>query len=1046
MTTRIVNRITVQKEVKALWELLSPLDFSFLSPKIESVLIQPALDVKRSANRSDKEQDKVFDKANTERSYSQSWKAPNTVRALLINEAIADPVLFPLSGTPHETADLLFSHQVRLNSIDENKHTVTYSIVHPSSFAGTPLSSLSHTVTLTPADGNTATVEITSEDSNASEAVQTFAARYQQFLLSSLQRALNNPYPYTPRRAVLDEYVTTVLLDKPEEVTQAILDRGVVPTPNEKAGNIVSDPFRYLEDPDSAETRAWVDSQNELTARVLATCTTRAQIKDQLMKMYQYTRYSQPSLRGNYWYYSKNDGLQNQAVIYQAPATFKDGKVVLPSGDLEASARVFIDPSAIDKSGKAALGSRAWNHDHTMYAYGVCLNGSDWTTVRVLSHTDAISTEKPLVPDTVAEQSGDAVDVLEWVKFSSISWAKDNSGFFYCRYPAPASVSGSERGKRGTETDAAASQRVYFHKVGTAQKADACIWREEKEHEWMASAAVTDCGEWLLLSISDSCDPKNKLWVARMPQLLAAISAGGDASTVRDDTPVNVAWTRVCDTMESEYTYVANEGSTLIVQTNNKAPRGRICALDILPYLQPRFSHVGELSAFNAKSAEEQQQLLAAAGLVAATDAVALAADNAAPALVELVPQHATGVLSSSVCAGNKLFLVFTIDVLDYIFAYTLQGKALAFDTSFLPNCASLSLFGERDCSVISISATSPLHPGISYTVPVGMDADSLPQGDWPVMPSSDASAAVSGHSAVVFKESKPTGFVAEDYIVKQHFYTTKDGTRVPMLTMHHRDMPLDGKNPAYLYAYGGFNISLTPSFSASRWLWAGKFGGVCAVANLRGGGEYGEEWHKAGCFDKKQNVFDDMHAAAEALCSLGYTQKGKIAIHGGSNGGLLVGACSNQRGRELYGAAVAAVGVLDMLRFHKFTIGYAWCSDYGCSEADQVQFQSLAAYSPYHNVPRDGLPPLMLTTADHDDRVVPLHSLKYAAAAQRAHGVWSHNVPLAGETDEKGVPVVIRVEVDAGHGAGKPLDKVMDEQADVFAFFAKYTGAQWRE
>jgi prolyl oligopeptidase len=952
-------------------------------------------------------------------------------------------------------------------NLDADKHTVSYRIVYPHRYNDVVLSG-SHAVTLSllPVDGKPdfTTIEIstkiTGDDATAATepakdlytrtaadiaSLEAFLGRYGDSLLTGLYLTFGadkapewvpadakpTDYPYTPRRAVIDEYVTTTLhgmdteqlvealggrvpvpvktLTHREDVTDkpATLESGKLFRNSEISGNIVSDPYRFLEDPDAADTRAWVDSQNALTEEVLGACPSRAAIKEKLLKMYEYARYTQPTIRGDFVYYSKNDGLQDQSIIYQAPLQRdSSGAIVLPTAATEGSARVFLDPAAMDPSGggKAALGSRGWSHDGKHYAFGVALNGSDWNTIHVMGCEDTVARS----PDTkahprAAHTAATHSDVLEWVKFSSISWLRDGSGFFYCRYPNPERASTAEF-KRGTETQAAAGQTLWFHRRGTMQSSDVCVWAEPQEDSWMCSLEVSECGEMLMLHIANSCDPINKLWVARADQAAAAVAAvdAGQAGTA----VAAVRWSRVIDAFEHEFVYVDNTGTQLLLQTNLNAPRGKLVAVDIKQMLDDEnIAHTGTLSAAFPEKLPENANF---------------------PDFTEIIPEHETGVLSSVCPAGGKLAVVHCIDVLDYLSLYTTDGKALPLDVkAILPACASLGVWGSKDCPVISIGATSPLHPGLAHTMDIGSDAQSVP---------------TLRHA--LFQESKPAGFVAEDFQVEQQFFNSTDGTRVPMLVMHRRDMPKDGRAPAYIYGYGGFNISLTPSYSASRWLWMQHLGGVAAVVNLRGGGEYGHKWHKQGCLDQKQNVFDDLHSAAGHLISSGYTNAKQTCIHGGSNGGLLVAASSNQQHARLYGAAVAAVGVLDMLCFHRFTIGYAWCSDYGSADHSQEQFDTLAAYSPCLTVPSAPMPALMLTTADHDDRVVPLHSLKYAAHAQRQHLACDAQRP----TGDGARPIVIRVEVDAGHGAGKPLSKVMQEQADVFGFFAKYTGAKWTE
>jgi prolyl oligopeptidase len=507
----------------------------------------------------------------------------------------------------------------------------------------------------------------------------------------------------------------------------------------------------------------------------------------------------------------------------------------------------------------------------------------------------------------------------------------------------------------------------------------------------MFGVKVSDCGELVFLSIVDSCDPINKLFYFR----LADFTGGAF------DADKHVV--KLVDNFKAGFTYITNDGARVLLETNLNAPRTKIVAIDL-------------------KAASEASAAAGGAG-DAATDAVLTLAKD-------VVPEHAQGgVLDGVELSHGKLVLSHTVDVCTQLSVYTLDGVVdTSVDFSFLPKFSSLMVLGKSKSPELSIYVTNMLHAGSAFVFDM----------------------ATGEHA--VFKDSNPAGFDADKFTVEQIFYPSVDGTKIPMFLMHKKGLVKTGTSPTYLYGYGGFGITLSPSFSINRWMWAEHFDGIAVVANLRGGGEYGEEaWHKAGCHDKKQNVFDDFYSAAKYLVDNNYTSYRNIGIHGGSNGGLLVAASVNQR-PEKFGAAVAAVGVLDMLRFHKFTIGNAWCSDYGCSEETPKQFESLRAYSPVHTVPapeKAALPAVMLTTADHDDRVVPLHSFKYIAEAQRLHGFTGPGVAapvsaaLAANTLDK-APVVIRIETNAGHGAGKPLNKVIDEHADVFGFFAKHLGAKW--
>ncbi len=656
-------------------------------------------------------------------------------------------------------------------------------------------------------------------------------------------------------------------------------------------GTPVADPYRWLEDLDAPETEAWIQAQNQVTFAYLDQIPSREQIKERLTKLWNYERYSAPFKEGDRYFYFKNDGLQNQSVLY----TLKS---------LDGTPKVLIDPNKLSEDGTIALGGISISEDGRLMAYGLSQAGSDWVEWRIRD----------------IESGVDLPDHLQWVKFSGAAWTKDNLGFYYSRYDAP-------------QGDALAEvnyyQKLYYHRVGTAQSADILVYDRPDQKEWGFSAGVTEDGNYLIINVWKGTDSKNLVFYQDLTQA---------------DSPV----VELINTFEASYEVFGNDGSKFWVRTDLDAPRGRVVAIDIQ---QP---------------APENWQ--------------------------EIIPQ-APETLEGLGLINNQLVANYLQDAHTVIKVFDLEGTLVR--EVDLPGLGSAGGFGgKRDDRETFYTFTSFTCPNTIYHYDMVTGASTLyrrPQVD----------------------------FQPDAYEIKQVFYQSKDGTAIPMFIAHKKGLVFDGNNPTLLYAYGGFNVSLSPYFSVSNLVWM-EMGGVYAVPNLRGGGEYGEEWHEAGMKLQKQNVFDDFIAAAEWLIAHQYTSSSKLAISGASNGGLLVGACITQR-PELFGAALPAVGVMDMLRFHKFTIGWAWCSEYG-SPDNPEDFAAIYAYSPLHNL-RAGTkyPATLITTADHDDRVVPSHSFKFAAALQAAH-----------QGDN---PVLIRVETKAGHGAGKPVSKVIAEVADEWGF-----------
>ena len=657
-------------------------------------------------------------------------------------------------------------------------------------------------------------------------------------------------------------------------------------------GTKVADPYRWLENPDSEETTAWVEAQNKVTFGYLGEIPAREQIKQRLTQLWDYEKFGIPFKQGNRYFYFKNDGLQNQSVLYTLTS-------------LDAEPTVLIDPNTLSEDGTIALSGLAISEDGNLMAYGLSTSGSDWTEWKVRD----------------VETSSDRTDRIKWVKFSGASWTHDGQGFFYSRYDEPNEASILE--------DINYYQKLYYHKLGTPKSEDIIIYHRPDQKEWMFGAGVTEDGRYLIISVSQSTDPKNLVFYK-------------DLQT--PDAPV----VELISEFEANYSLIDNDGSIFWFRTDLDAPRGRVIAIDI-----------------NNPARENWK---------------------------EVIPQSAE-TLESLGLLNNQFVADYLKDAQSSIKIFNLDGSFIR--EVELPRIGSAGGFGGKRYD------RETFYSFTSFTTPATIYRYDM----------------VSGESTI-FRQPN-VDFNPDNYETKQVFYSSKDGTRVPMFITHKKGLQLDGNNPTLLYGYGGFSVSLTPYFSVSNLVWM-EMGGIYALPNLRGGGEYGEEWHQAGTKLNKQNVFDDFIAAAEWLIDNKYTKPEKLAISGGSNGGLLVGACMTQR-PDLFGAALPAVGVMDMLRFHKFTIGWAWCSDYG-SPDNPEEFKALYAYSPLHNLkPGTAYPATMITTADHDDRVVPAHSFKFAAGLQAAH------------TGEK--PVLIRIETKAGHGAGKPTAKIIEEIADEWAF-----------
>lgn len=652
-------------------------------------------------------------------------------------------------------------------------------------------------------------------------------------------------------------------------------------------GTTVPDPYRWLEDDRSEETMAWVQAQNEVTFKYLSQIPYRDAIKSRMEKLWNYERISAPFKEGDYTYYYKNDGLQNQSVLYRKD---KNGKE-----------EVFLDPNTFSKDGTTSLGGVNFTKKGDLAAYSISEGGSDWRKIFVM---DAVT--KKLIGDELVD-----------VKFSGIAW-KGSEGFYYSSYDKP----------EGSELSAKTDQhKLYYHKLGTSQKDDIVIFGLDQKRRYVGGY-VTEDNRFLVIS--------------------AANSTSGNELYIQDLTKENSPIITIVDNFNSDSGVIDNQGSKLYISTNHSAPNNKIVTVD----------------AANPQQANWKD-------LIAETD----------------------NVLSPSTGAGY-IFAEYMKDAVSVIKQYDYNGKLVRGVT--LPGLGTAGGFsGKKNEKILYYSFTNYITPGTIFSF-----------------------SPTSGKSEVYQKPK--VDFNSDNYESKQVFYTSKDGTKIPMIITHKKGLKLDGKNPTILYGYGGFNISLTPSFSISNAVWM-ENGGIYAVANLRGGGEYGKKWHDAGTKLQKQNVFNDFISAAEFLISNKYTSSEHLAISGGSNGGLLVGAVMTQR-PDLMKVALPAVGVLDMLRYHTFTAGAGWAYDYGTAEDSKEMFEYIKSYSPVHNVKKGTrYPATMVTTGDHDDRVVPAHSFKFAAELQDKH--------------EGPNPVLIRIGVKAGHGAGKSVAQTIAEFSDIQAF-----------
>jgi prolyl oligopeptidase len=660
----------------------------------------------------------------------------------------------------------------------------------------------------------------------------------------------------------------------------------------------VADPYRWLEDEKSPETAKWVEDENRVTFGYLENIPFRQAVKSRLEQLFNYARYTAPFRRGEYYFYFKNDGLQNQNVLYVQKG-------------LDGAAEVLLDPNKFSSDGTSRLGAFALSKDARYAGYGISSGGSDWQEYHVLD----VSTKK------------DLPDVLKWVKVSGIAWQGD--GFYYSRYDAP---SGNELTAKNE------GHKVYFHRVGTPQSADELVFEDKANPQRFHTVSTTEDERFALLNISDGSKGKK-----------------GNALFYRDAKLGDKAWHPVvAEVGDDDFGVVDNVGDKLLVETNHNAPNRRVLL-------------------FDTKNPDEKNWK-------------------------DVLPEKPEPLESAST-AGGKLFATYLKDVTTRAYVYSLDGKLENEVQMPAPGVAG-GFGGLKDDRVIFYTFTSFNFPSTIYRYDIA------------------------SRKSTVFRAPEIPGFKPSDYETKQVFYKSKDGKQVPMFLVYRKGLKLDGRNPTLLYGYGGFNITTSPNFSSSR-LALLEQGFVYASANMRGGGEYGEKWHEAGTKLHKQNVFDDFIAAAEWLISNKYTSPDRLAIHGVSNGGLLVGAVSNQR-PDLFKVVIQQAGVMDMLRFHKFTIGANWISDYGSSD-NEAEFKALYAYSPVHNIHAGTkYPATLITTADHDDRVVPAHSFKYAATLQAAQ---------AGDN-----PILIRIDTKSGHGASSTT-KAIEQTADIYSFLFQNLG-----
>lgn len=667
-------------------------------------------------------------------------------------------------------------------------------------------------------------------------------------------------------------------------------------------GTKVEDPYRWLEDDNSAETKDWVQRQNKVTFDYLATIPFRDKVKKRLEDLWNYPKYSSPFLKAGYYYFFKNDGLQNQSVLYRQKG-------------LTGEPEEFLNPNTLNKEGIAALGGINFSKNGKYLAYSIAVAGSDWKEIFVME-----TATKKLISDKI-----------EWTKFSGANWNGDE-GFYYSGYDKP-----DEKSKLSKQNQ---FNKIFYHKIGTPQSEDKLIY-EDKEHPLRYyGASLTDDGRFLILNISQG-------------------TSGGEIWYRDMQDPSQTEFKLLIPGFSTEPGVIDNDGDKLLVQTNDGAPNYKVVLVD-------------------PKNPEKANWKV-------------------------IIPEKEEA-LQGVGTAGGSMFANYLKDASTKVFQYKYNGALIR--EIKLPGIGTASGFGgEKEDKEFFYTYTS-------FNAPPSIFRFDIATGE-----------------SALFRKTK-TNINTDDFVTEQVFFTSKDGAKVPMFITYRKGLKLDGNNPLLMYGYGGFNIPMTPGFSISNAFFIEQ-GGVYVVVNLRGGSEYGEKWHKAGMLENKQNVFNDFIGAAEYLIAKKYTNPSKIAIRGGSNGGLLVGAAMTQR-PDLFKVALPAVGVMDMLRFHKFTVGWGWTVEYGNADS-AAHFPFLYRYSPYHNLKRGvNYPATMVTTADHDDRVVPAHSFKFSARLQ--------------EYNTGNNPVLIRIETNAGHGAGKPTSKQIEEAADVWSFVMQNLGMSFKD
>ncbi|MGB3153769.1 MAG: prolyl oligopeptidase family serine peptidase [Chitinophagaceae bacterium] len=724
-----------------------------------------------------------------------------------------------------------------------------------------------------------------------------------------------------------------------------------VPYPPTKKGDVidkhyggnkisVADPYRWLEDDNSEETKAWVQAENKVTFDYLATIPVREKVRKRLEDLWNYPKYSSPQKKGAYYYFFKNNGLQNQSVMYRQLG-------------LAGKAEEFLNPNTLNKEGIAALGSTRFSKTGKYFSFTVAIAGSDWQEGYIME----TATGKILK------------DTIRWTKFGGFSW-KGDEGFYYSRYEAP-----DEKSKMTKQNQ---HQLVSYHKIGTDQSADELIYTDMEHPFRYSSASLTEDGRFLILRVSEG-------------------TSGASLWFIDTKNTGQMRFEEVITGFDTEPNVIDNKGDYLIIRTNDGAPNYKVVMIKPLSpqqreeILEERVEKIKKKGldkvdlAKEIKEAEEEEE------------------KNYRKGWKTIIPEKDMALQGVSTC-GGYLFASYLKDASTRVYQYTYEGKLVR--EIKLPGIGTASGFsGEKQDLELFYNFSS-------FNVPPSIYRYNIATGQ-----------------SLLFRKTE-VKIKTDDFVTKQVFFTSKDGTKVPMFLTYKKGMIQNGQNPTLIYGYGGFNIPVTPGFNISNAFFIEQ-GGIYAVVNLRGGSEYGEKWHKAGMLEKKQNVFDDFIGATEYLIKEKYTNSQKTAIRGGSNGGLLVGAAMTQR-PELFKVALPAVGVMDMLRFHKFTVGWGWAVEYGNADSAS-QFPYLYKYSPYHNLkPGVSYPATLVTTGDHDDRVVPAHSFKFAARLQEYHSGTN--------------PVLIRVETNAGHGAGKPTSKQIDEATDIWSFVMYNLGMPFKE